>query len=830
MLAALLAVALAAGPAEAPPLEVLEAEQVDYDVATGRGVARGGVVLRRGAVFLRSETAAYDTRTGEVDAAGAVLLTEPGRAVAATRMHLVLDGPYAARDVVAFLKNAPLDLSTCRTLDDARGKGLNRLTLRGGEVHGESGAPDFEIEHARITLCDCGTEAPSWEIRAHHADVVPGKRALLTWPVIFITPRLPLLGGVTVPVLALPALYLPLGERQTGLLFPVLNLGAVNGVSQPLFLTLGRSWDATVTADYDWGPTKRVEGLGASLEVRWAPAEGARGQLKFSLLHAAPGDWPGGVALPPGWNRMALSGSHEQRFSDATFLKAELHLVGDPWYVPDFTGDALLRALDYSRNAVALTHRTNDLLFEADADYLLPLTHLVSGTAQPGPFGTFGTGLQTFQRLPSASVSLLPTAVAGPLRASGTLAVSRFAPLRGVTGDEGVDGIGPGDRGWGAAGSIDTGEADGRWQGPGAGGPGERLAATRALARLRLDAPLSWRALSVEPWVTATAAGYSFEAGPGALANARAAGGLELSTEVGRTYGSGEGRIRHEMEPRIAWRGGTGQAGPALPNYAYDELDVALPQRVVDAQGLVTQQRTLSAIPGSFSQLRLTLRNRLIAPAGPLSNAFLELTLGQDLDAAAGRASETWAQGALRLSFMSLDARAGFRAFGAAAPAGTPENAPSSSLDAFTDLGAGITFFDRRGDNVHANFVALSAGASPRVMAGLEPFFDPRPVAADAVALGSMGAGAHLDGATIAYDALFYGRELTSAPVCANGAVKSRQPHVYQHQASLVWDSPCHCWKAGVSAILNECDEHPRFQLILDLSALAAGTGGALAR
>lgn len=843
MLAALLALALAAAPAPAPPLEVLEAGAVDYDVATQRGVATGGVLLRRGAVLLRSETATYDTRTGDVDAAGSVLLTEPGRAVAATRMHAVLDGPYVAHDVVAFLKGTPLDLSTCRTLDEARGRGLNRLTLHGGEVSGESGAPSFEVEHARITLCDCGGGAPSWQIRAHHADVVPGKRAILTWPVIYITPRLPFVSGTLdfpvlrrivnqpVPVLALPALYLPLGDRQTGLLFPVVNFGKVNGLTQPLFITLGRSWDATVTADYNLGPTRRVEGLGSSLEVRWAPVEGARGQLRLSLLHTGVQDWPGSVALPPGGNRLALTGSHEQRFSDSTFFKADLGLIGDPLYLQDLTGDALLRGLEYRRSAVALTHRTDDLLLEADAAYHLPLVHLDSGSAQRAPFGTFGTDLKTFHRFPSASVSLLPTSVAGPLRVGGTLSVARFGPLYGVTGDEGANGIGPGERGWGAEGSPpDAGESDGHWQGPGPGGPGERLAATRLLARAELSAPVHYRAVSVEPWAAVTGAGYAFEAGPDPQFDARAAGGLALSSAIGRTFGSGDGRIRHEIEPRVEWRGGTGEAGPALPNYAYDELDVALPQRVVNAQGLVTQQRTLSAIPGSFSQLRMTLRNRLIAPAGPLANAFLQLTLGQDLDAAAGRASETWAQGSLRLSFMSLDARAGFRAFGAATPAGTPENAPSSTLDAFTELSTGITFFDRRGDNLHASFISLAAGASPRVMAGLEPFFDPRPVAADAVALGSVGFGTRLSGASIGYDALFYGRELAAQPVCANGAKKSQAPHVYQHQASLVWDSPCHCWKAGVSAILNECDDHPSFQLIIDLSSIASGAGGALAR
>ena len=130
---------------------------------------------------------------------------------------------------------------------------------------------------------------------------------------------------------------------------------------------------------------------------------------------------------------------------------------------------------------------------------------------------------------------------------------------------------------------------------------------------------------------------------------------------------------------------------------------------------------------------------------------------------------------------------------------------------------------DGRGDNLHASFLALGAGASPRAVAGLEPLFDPRPVAADAVASGSIGAGAHFSGATLAYDALFYGRELPAAPVCSNGTTKSAKPHIYQHQASLVWDSPCHCWRAGFTAVLNECDDRPRFQLVVDLSALAGG-------
>ena len=79
------------------------------------------------------------------------------------------------------------------------------------------------------------------------------------------------------------------------------------------------------------------------------------------------------------------------------------------------------------------------------------------------------------------------------------------------------------------------------------------------------------------------------------------------------------------------------------------------------------------------------------------------------------------------------------------------------------------------------------------------------------------------DSRIAAYDALFYGRELPARPVCGDGTTKSAQPHIYQHQASLIWDSPCHCWRAGFTAMLNECDKFPTFHLVVDLSALAGG-------
>ncbi len=846
MTGALLALAFFAGvpsataSSPAPPIEVLGAGQLDYDVARERGVATGGVTLRRGAVTLRAEAATYDARTGEVEAQGNVLLTEPGRAVSAAAMHAVLDGPYEAHDVVAFLKEGPLDLSRCTTQDEARRTGRNHFTMGGAELKGDSKEPGFRVDRARVTLCDCGGAPPSWEVRAHHASVVPGDHAWLVLPVFYITPRL-LFIRTPVPVLVLPVAYLPLGERQTGLLMPDLLLGGNNGtvISQPLFLALGRSYDATITAAYTFGgaavATHGVKGFGGNLELRWAPEEGARGQLRLSLLHSAVDAWPDGAARPPGMNRIALSLLHDQRISDRTYFRADVGLVDDPFYTADFNSDALLRVIEYRRSALALTHRRDDVLLEADASYLLPLNNLDAGcsgaSCRRAPFGLFGTDVPVFHRLPALSATLLPLQLAGPLHLSATVGVARFAPIHGATGDEGIDGVGPGEHGWpGPAGpargacriddvGCDPTEGDGLWQ------PTERLAATRALARAELRAPFTLDgALAVEPWATGTAAAYAFEDTLSPRAGARVAGGLILSSELSRTFGSGAGRVRHQIQPRIAWVAGTTQAGAGLPNYAYDELDVAGALPGTASGQTVPVRRTLTAVPGGFQQLQLSLRNRLVAPSGNLSNTSVELTLGQDLDLRAGSPSESWAQGRatrpLPVGTFSADVTARFLAFGAKRAEGTgPASTalPASRLDAFTSLQANATVADRRGDNVHANLFAVGNGGSPRLLAGLEPFFDPRPTAADAFAQGSAGLVGKFSGATVTYDALFYARALASEP-CAG---KSKAPHFYQHQASLVWDSPCKCWKAGVTATLNECNASPQFGFVVDLSSLA---------
>ncbi len=830
-LVALLAAGLAAPAAAASTLPApggtveVEAGQVIYETASARYRLEGGVRLRRGTTTLRARTASYDPATGTVEAAGDVLITGPGRAVAAAGARLVLDGPWEARQVVAFLKDGPLDLSGAESLDAARHRGRNRLSLRADRLAGEGGDA-FVAEGVKLTLCDCGGGAPSWEIGAARADVEPGERAVLSWPVLRITPRL-LSIHEPVSVLPLPWLYLPLAERRTGLLLPAVSYGSRTGwtVSQPFFLVLSRSVDATVSLDWAFGPPggppagqRAVEGPGSALELRWAPAEGIWGRAEVDWLkdrHVDPGD-------PGGGDRLAVRLDHAGPLSDRTALAADLRLVGDPAWLDDFGGDLFSRSAPHLRSAVAISHRRTDLLFAAEADYHLSIGSLREPATTQVPFGLFGSRVPGFHRMPSASATLLPVRLAGPLRLSGSLSAARFAPVEGITNRADASGLGPGDRGWAGTLPLPPGDA---WT------PGQRLAASRLAAEAELRAPFAvGRALAVEPWVRGRAAGYAFASGasPAAL-DGWASGGVALATRLSRVFGDGPDRVRHDLEPRVEWRGGSGLLGPSPPAYAYDEADRAgaaatpcLSPPPAAASGACLPLRSLSAAPpGAWSQLRLALRNRLTVPAGALSRAALDLDIGQDLDLSRGSLAETWARGGVRAGAVTAGLTARFLGFGAQPPAGTWTPAKGSWLDAFTELRADLALDWAHGDRVHASLLALGEGASGRLRAGSDPLFDDRALPFAAQGQGSAGARVRVAGGLdLSYDALFNVRTVT-APGCNAGRTPVEwAPHVQQQVASLGWDSPCKCWRAAVRVRVSDCGDFG-VGATLDLGELA---------
>jgi len=829
-------------PGPGGPVEV-EAGLITFDGASERFLLEDGVRMRRGTVLLRARTGSYDPRTGEVDATGDVLLTAPGRVVAADGVHAVLDGPWKASGVVAFFKSSPLDLSRDATLAAAERDGRNRLTVRAERASGASpgGDPAARVyaERVRLTLCDCCGGAPSWEIRAARAEIDPGRTATLTWPVLYVTPRF-LFIDEPIPILPLPWLQVPLSGRQTGLLFPKGDVGSRTGwwLAQPFFLTLGESYDLTVTAGYAFGPSQStidsrvaqgqnagVRGVGGDLEFRWAPIEGVKGEAKLLLQHdTLPYRWKPADGL-----RVGLALRSEARFAETGFVNAEASLVGDAVWLQDFFVGLLQRNAAYLRSAMVAGYSFPHLLLEADLAYNQQIGTLgqASPPGQPEmplvPFGVFGGLVPSFHRLPALSATLLPVDVAGPVRLSGQVGLARFAPISGIT-DQSVNGLGPGERGW-------LGPA------PPAGDvwlAGQRLSASRAWARAEARAPLALGGVvEMEPWVAASGAGYLFggEAQP-ALASGWVSGGAILSTALSRKFGAGAYALRHVIEPRVEWRVSTGIAGTPLPAYAYDERDAApvLPGAPCTSPpsgvpGACLPLRTLSStIPGGFNQMRLSLRNRLVAPGqAATSITRLDVDLGQDLDLSSGRLGETSVRGAAEWGPLKGLLLARFLAFGATPAAGTWGSLDPGFLDHFTELRLDLAAHDDRGDQLTLGFLALSSTASATLKAGLDPLFDPRPVPFQTFGQGTAGLRVHVAGGLdVQWDTLFSVRTVYATP-CGGGAAVPVGPSMQQNTVTASWNSPCNCWRALVQVRVSQCGDYG-VSAGLDLSAITGLT------
>ncbi|MFO0580642.1 MAG: LPS-assembly protein LptD [Anaeromyxobacter sp.] len=587
-LAALALAALsAAGPAASAPLGDLavEGERVVYDAARERYRLEGAARVRRGAIVLRADRAEVDARTGEAEASGHVLLTDSARVIAADALRAQLGGGFVAEGVVAFLKARPLDLTGVTTLDAAHLAGTNRLSFSARKVTGGT-APggSLTLEDARLTLCDCGPgKEPTWALRARSADVIPGDRAILTWPVLYVH---------AVPVLPLPWLYVPLGERQTGLLFPEIASTAATGFafSQPLYVTLGEHADLTLSPGWAFGPSRKpadtspaVSGPTGRLELRWAPAEGAEGRAELTWVDD-------GIAEPGGadGNRFGLALRHHQGTGDSLALEAELALDEDGVLHRDLTSSRLSRAATYQRSALVASRRVGPALLEAGSAYLQPL----EPAGATGAHGLAGADVRLSDPLGWAAATV-PAAALGPFLASARAGVTYRSPLHGGT-DLGL--------------RPETARLDGR---------------------LELELPLVVAdAVALSPFVRGAALTYS-----GAEGGQVAWGvvGAAASTEVARRYGE----LRHAVGARAEWRLGSATVGdaPAFPSFdAFDRVQAA------------TGDRTLTAAPpGRFQQLRLAADTRLSLGGATLAR----LTLGRDFDLEAGRAAEAFASGAV---------------------------------------------------------------------------------------------------------------------------------------------------------------------------------------
>jgi LPS-assembly protein len=368
--------------------------------------------------------------------------------------------------------------------------------------------------------------------------------------------------------------------------------------------------------------------------------------------------------------------------------------------------------------------------------------------------------------------------------------VARFGPFAGTTSDSGADGIGPGDLGWVPT-LADAGQLDGRFE------PGERLAATRALLRAGLSAPLLLgRWLRLTPSLGGAASAYAFDAAVGPLANAWAVASATAETELARRYGP----LRHAIIPRLAWRMGTGVSGGSLPAFGYDGWDRGgeAPQ---DAAATFAGPRLLSAAPsGPFQQGRASVETRLDGPMGEA----LRFEAGQDFDLRSGELAESFAT--LRASVGPVTAAGAARYAGVAVRPPSVGEPPGRHLDAWTEVRGSLRVRTAAGYDFHTAVRSVGPGGSPSEQGGVDTLFDLRPTPLGAFGQANAGVRLPIGRATVGYDLLFTPRAET-LPAC-NVDEASRPVgalHVQQHAGTFVWNSPCRCFRATITVKVNDC-------------------------
>jgi LPS-assembly protein len=666
MLGPWLALALCASPA---PAELsISGERLLRDGQRLLTTVEGGARLDTDGAAVNADRLTYDETRRVVTAVGHVVvrLVRGGKiAIVADVVTLRLDEANAVQEIflldgVALSKKDLTNeqLLAADTADAAKRVGGTQALLEGNHLVRE-GEGRWAVDRLELVPCECNFEDPSWSITSHAAVVdTENDRVSVTHPVVRIR---------SVPVLWLPWLSLPLTDRQSGLLFPKPGGTQLNGFSweQPVFFTLGRSADVTLTPGYFAGGLGPYGVRGPRLlgEFRYVPSRRASGRLGLGALYdfRLPRDveFAGIERLN---ERRGLRGEwswqHTQDLDHGFGFRADVAGHSDGDYNRDITPDVIASAATYLRSSAVAFQRGDSHLATLEVglrqdiqwgyDWLGNGRLLVNAEQR----ARFGPG--TLQRLPALTLAWAPMQRLGPFRFDVQAEALRLAPLFSLTGDEGQAAregellpetfatsvsrlfspsvVGP-------EGLLREGVGDRAWQ------PGEREGRHRlsVLPRASFGATLfdavsvsglvAWRQLAWQ----GLASGNTWSRGYPIL-------GARVETQLARDFGS----VRHVLQPAVELRSvpvvlaGASDATAPSP-VAYDALDAALPAGLARTQAIAELRQRLGP-RGSPEWLRLDLGQGfdLVSPAGAAG-------LAESYGRVASRVGWFAAQGVLRI-------------------------------------------------------------------------------------------------------------------------------------------------------------------------------------
>lgn len=599
----------------------LIADELTYERSGKVLVARGHAVLRDSGVTVWADELTYDQTLQHATAKGNVMMVRGLTVAFANEIGVDLQSDDATLERGFLIQKRgvkPEQLLAAKSAEELRALGQVSLAMTGTRIK-RIGEGHFLVDDLSFTPCDCNPAKPSWRIDALHADLVEGERAILTFPVIFVH---------SVPVFAFPWMYLPLSERRTGLLMPRPVFSYYSGftIDLPVFITLGNSYDITLTPGYYVGaspdkdgnlPLYGIKGPRLQTEFRYVPSDSTRGRFSFGVIDdrrevrdpvtARPVTIQpnGAVGTAPRGLRWEIGLQHAQELGAGFSDRVDAFAVSDGFYIGDLNPDILTRAEQYVRSTGVLFRRDDESYASLDVAlrqnvrwgfHLFGKDYGANGDREIGP--------NTMHRLPAITYDLPQRQLWGPLFGGFRLEYSRIAPLVGLTGDEGTDGVYYPDPTYAPA---DHSQGDRKYQ------PGEREARDRIDFRPRISAGFAaGRFARFTPYAAYRQDIYVGEVTGKTTQRGYPMLGVTADSELARVYPLQSGAVRHAITPSIELRYVPPVFGSAWP-ILYDEVDAAVP-----AQGLF--------------QSVMQVSQRWSRRSGAVTREMLKLDLGQDLD------------------------------------------------------------------------------------------------------------------------------------------------------------------------------------------------------
>jgi LPS-assembly protein len=298
------------------------ADKITYDPERNAYLAEGNVTIRKEDYSLKAQWIRFNTETTTALAKGEVVLTSGADRLSGERVEVNLE------EETGTLYGGTLFLAE------------NHFYISGEEIR-KTGPETYRAKNATITTCN--GPSPDWALSGRRVAVTIEGYGSATHAAMRVK---------GVPLLYSPYMFFPVKlKRQSGLLAPQVGISDRKGwrYSQPLFLVLGESSDATLYADY-----MEKRGLRGGLELRYILDEASQGTLMADgLSDRQVDDGQGGTSrdwgyddtssssaskdfLRPNEDRYWLRMKHDQSLPAGFKAQLDLDLVSDQDYLREF--------------------------------------------------------------------------------------------------------------------------------------------------------------------------------------------------------------------------------------------------------------------------------------------------------------------------------------------------------------------------------------------------------------------------------------------------------------------------------------------------------------